>query len=165
MPRQEIGPALPVLARRTFNWSAEPVDRTPLSRPAVVQMDTVPASYCQVRHRSSYGCAAPARNATGFDSAFTRRFEPGSPTLPALMFACSVLYPSRTFLMTCCAAWAPRPRIRISPYACFRVPSSRAAPGSNAPCATRFAAPWHPRGVAFDRGVPREYELRKHAYV
>src|SRR3984893_17815116 len=103
-------------------------------------MDTVPASYCQVRHLSSYGCAAPARNAIGFDSAFTRRFEPGLPRFPALMFACSVVYASRTFLMSCCAACAPRPRDRSSAYVYFRSSYSRGTPRSNATCDTQFGA-------------------------
>ncbi len=64
------------------------------------------------------------------------------------MFACSVVYASRTFLMTCCAAWAPRPRIRISTYVCFRSSYSRGTPRSNATCDTQFAASLHSRRVA-----------------
>jgi hypothetical protein len=56
-------------------------------RPAAVQMDTVRRSSCQDRHRSSNGWAASARNAIGLDSAFTRRFDPGSPRFPTRMFA------------------------------------------------------------------------------
>jgi hypothetical protein len=53
----------------------------------VGRIDTVCVPYCQDRHRSSYGCAASGRKVTGFDSALTRRFEPGLPRFPARMSA------------------------------------------------------------------------------
>lgn len=37
--------------------------------------------------RSSNGCAASGRKATGLDSALVRRFDPGLPRFPAWMFA------------------------------------------------------------------------------
>jgi hypothetical protein len=46
-------------------------------------MLTVCASYCQDRHRSSKGCAAWGRKATGFVCALRRRLEPGFPRFPA----------------------------------------------------------------------------------
>jgi hypothetical protein len=55
--------------------SAEQANRTPRSRPDVVQIDTVRVSSCQDRHLSSYGWAPSTRNVTGLDSAFTRRFD------------------------------------------------------------------------------------------
>ncbi|MFF7190261.1 transposase [Streptomyces sp. NPDC008222] len=66
------------------------VNGTPLSRLAVVQMDTVRWSCCQLSSRSSYGGAASGRNSTGFDCAFARRSDPGLPRFPALTLACTV---------------------------------------------------------------------------
>ena len=66
-------------------WASEQRNGIPAMRPAVVQIDTVCRPGCQDRHRSSNGCAASGRNRIGFDSAFTRRFDPGSPRFPARM--------------------------------------------------------------------------------
>ncbi|MEV7004753.1 transposase [Streptomyces sp. NPDC093982] len=68
-------------------------------------MDTVRWSYCQLRHRSSYGSAASGRKVIGLDSALRRRLEPSLPRSPS------------------CATYAPTshllvhypPKVAISP--------------------------------------------------
>lgn len=101
-------------------------------RPDVVQNETACASYCQLKHRSSYDCAASRRNVIGLDSALIRRFDFGLPRFPARMLACSVVYASRTFLITCCAACAPSPSALRREYVCLRSSYSRGTPWANA---------------------------------
>ena len=72
-------------------------------------------SSCQDRHRSSNGCAASGRNVMGLDSAFTRRFEPGSPRFPARMFTHRVAYAPETFRATWIAGCADKPMAFRSP--------------------------------------------------
>jgi len=75
-------------AASSASCRAEPVKATPFSRPALVQIDTVRASCCQDRHRSSYGWAAgdTEGDRLGFDG--DRRGDPGLPRFPAARLAC-----------------------------------------------------------------------------
>lgn len=54
-------------SRTVASRPGRPVNATPLSRPAVVQIDTVRSSCCHDRHRSSNGWAASGWKRIGFD--------------------------------------------------------------------------------------------------
>lgn len=76
---------------RVLSWDGPPVNAIPCTRPWTVQIDTVRASICQLRHRSSNGWAASGRNAIGLDSARRRRLKFSPPSRPAPIWARSVV--------------------------------------------------------------------------
>ncbi|MGY5031555.1 hypothetical protein ACWC9U_11670 [Streptomyces sp. 900116325] len=132
-PLYEIGLAPAVLGQR-FELVRRPGIADAAQPTLHVQIDTVRASICQDRHRSSKGCAASGRKKTGeLVSLLLYRWEPGLPSCSALRLAASAVQASTTFFTTRTAGCAESPNVAlISAYASFCSPLRSLMPVSKA---------------------------------